>query len=128
MEKLLRRNPPSAGRNNSVTAVPIFATNIVRVTGNVYTCSTVCTHDHDVYIMAHNTQVHVGLNLQFPASLLRHRESIGEKIIDVQMKMLQEDNDSPAQKLSSFLEPSDYYDTPLDKYLHFIRDVGLIRG
>jgi hypothetical protein len=26
-----------------------------------------------------------------------------------------------------FMEPSDYYDAPLCKVLHFIRDVGLIR-
>jgi hypothetical protein len=27
-----------------------------------------------------------------------------------------------------FTEPSDYYDTPIDKVLHFIRSVGLIKG
>jgi hypothetical protein len=27
-----------------------------------------------------------------------------------------------------FIEPSDYYDTPIDKVLHFIRGVGLIKG
>jgi hypothetical protein len=27
-----------------------------------------------------------------------------------------------------FLETSDYYDAPIDKVLHFIRGVGLIRG
>jgi hypothetical protein len=27
-----------------------------------------------------------------------------------------------------FMEPSDYYDTPINKVLHFIRSVGLIRG
>jgi hypothetical protein len=27
-----------------------------------------------------------------------------------------------------FMEPSDYYDAPIDKVLHFIRDVGLIKG
>jgi hypothetical protein len=27
-----------------------------------------------------------------------------------------------------FMEPSDYYDAPIDKVLHFIRGVGLIRG
>jgi hypothetical protein len=27
-----------------------------------------------------------------------------------------------------FMEPSDYYDAPIDKVLHFIRDVGLITG
>jgi hypothetical protein len=27
-----------------------------------------------------------------------------------------------------FMEPSDYYDTPIDKVLHFIRSVGLIKG
>jgi hypothetical protein len=26
------------------------------------------------------------------------------------------------------MEPSDYYDTPIDKVLHFIRGVGLIKG
>jgi hypothetical protein len=31
--------------------------------------------------------------------------------------------------LGQFLmEPSDYYDTPIDKVLHFIRGVGLIKG
>jgi hypothetical protein len=27
-----------------------------------------------------------------------------------------------------FMEPSDYYDAPIDKVLHFIRVVGLIKG
>jgi hypothetical protein len=27
-----------------------------------------------------------------------------------------------------FMEPSDYYDTPISKVLHFIRGVGLIKG
>jgi hypothetical protein len=27
-----------------------------------------------------------------------------------------------------FMEPSDYYDAPIDKVLHFIRGVGLING
>jgi hypothetical protein len=27
-----------------------------------------------------------------------------------------------------FMEPSDYYDTPINKVLHFIRSVGLIKG
>jgi hypothetical protein len=27
-----------------------------------------------------------------------------------------------------FMEPSDYYDAPINKVLHFIRSVGLIRG
>jgi hypothetical protein len=27
-----------------------------------------------------------------------------------------------------FMEPSDYYDVPIDKLLHFIRGVGLIKG
>jgi hypothetical protein len=27
-----------------------------------------------------------------------------------------------------FLEPSDYYDAPIDRVLHFIRSVGLIQG
>jgi hypothetical protein len=27
-----------------------------------------------------------------------------------------------------FMEPSDYYDAPIDKVLHFIRRVGLIKG
>jgi hypothetical protein len=27
-----------------------------------------------------------------------------------------------------FFEPSDYYDTPINKVLHFIRSVGLIKG
>jgi hypothetical protein len=27
-----------------------------------------------------------------------------------------------------FMEPSDYYDAPIDKDLHFIRGVGLIKG
>jgi hypothetical protein len=27
-----------------------------------------------------------------------------------------------------FMEPSDYYDAPIDKVLHFIRGVGLIKG
>jgi hypothetical protein len=27
-----------------------------------------------------------------------------------------------------FLEPSDYYDAPTYKFLHFIRGVGLIKG
>jgi hypothetical protein len=27
-----------------------------------------------------------------------------------------------------FMEPSDYYDAPIDKALHFIRGVGLIKG
>jgi hypothetical protein len=27
-----------------------------------------------------------------------------------------------------FIEPSDYYDAPIDKVLHFIRGVGLIKG
>jgi hypothetical protein len=27
-----------------------------------------------------------------------------------------------------FMEPSDYYDAPIDKVLHFIRSVGLIKG
>jgi hypothetical protein len=26
-----------------------------------------------------------------------------------------------------FMEPSDYYDAPIDKFLHFIRGVGLIK-
>jgi hypothetical protein len=26
------------------------------------------------------------------------------------------------------MKPSDYYDAPIDKVLHFIRGVGLIRG
>jgi hypothetical protein len=26
------------------------------------------------------------------------------------------------------MEPSDYYDDPIDKVLHFIRGVGLIKG
>jgi hypothetical protein len=26
------------------------------------------------------------------------------------------------------MEPSDYYDAPIDKVLHFIRSVGLIKG
>jgi hypothetical protein len=26
------------------------------------------------------------------------------------------------------VEPSDYYDAPIDKVLHFIRGVGLIKG
>jgi hypothetical protein len=31
--------------------------------------------------------------------------------------------------LGQFLmEPSDYYDAPIDKVLHFIRGVGLIKG
>jgi hypothetical protein len=29
---------------------------------------------------------------------------------------------------SVFMEPSDYYDAPIDKVLHFIRSVGLIKG
>jgi hypothetical protein len=28
----------------------------------------------------------------------------------------------------SFMEPSDYYDTPINNVLHFIRSVGLIKG
>jgi hypothetical protein len=27
-----------------------------------------------------------------------------------------------------FMKPSDYYDAPIDKVLHFIRGVGLIKG
>jgi hypothetical protein len=27
-----------------------------------------------------------------------------------------------------FMEPSDYYDAPIDKVLHFIQGVGLIKG
>jgi hypothetical protein len=27
-----------------------------------------------------------------------------------------------------FMEPSDYYDAPIGKVLHFIRGVGLIKG
>jgi hypothetical protein len=27
-----------------------------------------------------------------------------------------------------FMEPSDYYEAPIDKVLHFIRGVGLIKG
>jgi hypothetical protein len=27
-----------------------------------------------------------------------------------------------------FMQPSDYYDAPIDKVLHFIRSVGLIKG
>jgi hypothetical protein len=27
-----------------------------------------------------------------------------------------------------FMEPSDYYDAPINKVLHFIRNVGLIKG
>jgi hypothetical protein len=27
-----------------------------------------------------------------------------------------------------FMEPSDYYDAPIHKVLHFIRSVGLIKG
>jgi hypothetical protein len=27
-----------------------------------------------------------------------------------------------------FMEPSDYYDAPINKVLHFIRGVGLIKG
>jgi hypothetical protein len=27
-----------------------------------------------------------------------------------------------------FMEPSDYYDAPIGKVLHFIRSVGLIKG
>jgi hypothetical protein len=27
-----------------------------------------------------------------------------------------------------FMEPSDYYDTPINRVLHFIRSVGLIKG
>jgi hypothetical protein len=27
-----------------------------------------------------------------------------------------------------FMEPSDYYDAPINKVLHFIRSVGLIKG
>jgi hypothetical protein len=27
-----------------------------------------------------------------------------------------------------FMEPGDYYDAPIDKVLHFIRGVGLIKG
>jgi hypothetical protein len=27
-----------------------------------------------------------------------------------------------------FMEPSDYYDAPIDEVLHFIRSVGLIKG
>jgi hypothetical protein len=27
-----------------------------------------------------------------------------------------------------FMEPSDYYDVPIDRVLHFIRGVGLIKG
>jgi hypothetical protein len=27
-----------------------------------------------------------------------------------------------------FMEPSDYYDAPIDEVLHFIRGVGLIKG
>jgi hypothetical protein len=27
-----------------------------------------------------------------------------------------------------FLEPSDYYDAPINRALHFIRSVGLIKG
>jgi DMSO reductase anchor subunit len=98
MEKLLHRKHPFAGRNISVTAVLIFAINTVRVTGNVYTCSTVCTHDHHLYTIAHYTQVHVGLNLQFPASLLGHRESIEERTVEVQTKIPQEDTDRSAYK------------------------------
>jgi hypothetical protein len=30
--------------------------------------------------------------------------------------------------LQFFMEPSDYYDAPIDKVLHFIRSVGLIKG
>jgi hypothetical protein len=28
----------------------------------------------------------------------------------------------------SYMEQSDYYDAPIDKVLHFIRGVGLIKG
>jgi hypothetical protein len=27
-----------------------------------------------------------------------------------------------------FMEPSDYYDTPINKVLHFIQSAGLIKG
>jgi hypothetical protein len=27
-----------------------------------------------------------------------------------------------------FMEPSDYYDAPINRVLHFIRSVGLIKG
>jgi hypothetical protein len=27
-----------------------------------------------------------------------------------------------------FMEPSDYYDVPINKVLHFIRGVGLLKG
>jgi hypothetical protein len=27
-----------------------------------------------------------------------------------------------------FMEPSDYYDAPINKVLHFIRSIGLIKG
>jgi hypothetical protein len=28
----------------------------------------------------------------------------------------------------TFVEPSDYYDAPINKVLHFIQDIGLIKG
>jgi hypothetical protein len=30
--------------------------------------------------------------------------------------------------MKEFMEPSDYYGAPIDKVLHFIRSVGLIKG
>jgi hypothetical protein len=30
--------------------------------------------------------------------------------------------------VKKFMEPSGYYDAPIDKVLHFIRSVGLIKG
>jgi hypothetical protein len=27
-----------------------------------------------------------------------------------------------------FMDPSDYYDAPINKVLHFIRSVGLVKG
>jgi hypothetical protein len=39
------------------------------------------------------------------------------------MKTLRKNSYIPAK-----MEPSDYYDAPIDKVLHFIRGVGLIKG
>jgi hypothetical protein len=42
------------------------------------------------------------------------------------LKLVPQDRVAPYQGDS--MEPSDYYDTPIDKVLHFIRGVGLIKG
>jgi hypothetical protein len=59
-----------------------------------------------------------------------YNDSLVDKILVYSARKIRENPKRHTQYYLGqfFMEPSDYYDAPIGKVLHFIQGVGLIRG